>query len=72
MFKPKTVDAAIAPLLKAVSDLENVSGILTDTISKNHSTITRLQAENTAHDAERIRAGTVLVALRGITNPKKD
>jgi hypothetical protein len=72
MFKPKTVDAAIAPLLKAASDLEGVYTLCFDKIEANKSMIARLETENSAALKEQSRATSVLVALRGITNPKKD
>ncbi len=72
MFKPKTVDAAIAPLLKAVSDLEGVAILCFDKIEANKTTIFRLETESAAALKEHDRATSVLTALRGITNPKKD
>lgn len=72
MFKPKTVDAAIAPLLRAVSDLEGVSELCFDKIEANKGTIARLETESVAALKEQDRATSVLMALRGITNPKKD
>ncbi len=72
MFKPKTVDAAIAPLLKAVSDLEGVSELCFNKIEANKATIARLAVQNAAALKEQDRATAVLIALRGITNPKKD
>lgn len=68
-MKPKTVDAAVAPLLKVLTDLEGVSASLGDVITKNKDAIVRLQAENGVHSAERLRAGAVLKALGAITDP---
>ena len=72
IFKPKTVDAAIAPLLKAVSDLEGVSELCFNKIETNKATIARLAVQNVAALKEQDRATAVLTALRSITNPKKD
>ena len=71
-FKPKTVSAAIAPLLKAVSDLEEVSELCFNKIEANKSTIARLETQNVEALREQNHATSVLTALRGITNPKKD
>ncbi len=71
-FKPRTVDAAIAPLLKAVHDLEGVTNLCSDLIEHNTATIDRLESENTDATRERSRANGVLVALRGITNPTQE
>lgn len=69
---PTTVDAAIAPLLRAVSDLEGVSELCFNKIEANNGLIARLEVQNTAALSEQERATSVLLALRGITNPKKD
>ena len=69
--KPKTVDAAIAPLLKAQADLEGVNTSLETAIVKNEDTINRLEDENEAHETERLRAVAVLKALGAITDPKE-
>jgi prefoldin subunit 5 len=69
--KPATVDAAVAPLLKVLNDLDRVAEDCTNKIDTNHATITRLQAANTAADAERMRAGQIVKALGTITNPKE-
>lgn len=71
-FKPRTVDAAIAPLLKAASDLETVAELCRDQIEGNKSTINRLGAENAVSLREQNRATSVLTALRGITNPTQE
>ncbi len=72
VFKPKTVDAAIAPLLKAVSGLEGVAELCFTKIEANKATIARLAVQNAAALKEQERATSVLMALRSITNPKKD
>jgi len=72
VFKPTTVDAAIAPLLKAVRDLEGVSELCFNKIETNKSRIALLQTQNVNARLEQDRATSVLMALRGITNPKKD
>lgn len=69
--KPTTVDAAIAPLLKAVSDLEAVSALCFDKIEVNKGKIAALQTQNVAAREEGDRATSVLLALRVITNPKE-
>lgn len=71
LSKPNTVDAAIAPLLKAVVDLERVNDLCLDKQEANAARIRALEAENKAASAEQERAANVLHALRGITNPKK-
>lgn len=69
-MKPKTVDAAIAPLLKAQADLTGVNTSLETAIVQNEDTIARLEDENEAHETERLRAVAVLKALGAITNPE--
>ncbi len=71
-IKPKTVEAAIAPLLKAVSDLEGVSELCLDVQEANAAKIMVLESLSKAAAVEQARAADVLHALRGITNPKKD
>ncbi len=71
-FKPRTVDAAIAPLLKAVRDLEGVTTLCLNVIESNNATIDRLAVENADALREQNRATGVLAALRGITNPTQE
>lgn len=68
--RAKTVDAAIAPLLKAQNDLSAVFEERSKTIERNHYQIAELQADNTAADAERTRAEKIRNALLAITDPK--
>ncbi len=68
--RSKTVDAAIAPLLKAQTDLSAVVNERSKTIERNHYQITELQADNVAADAERTRAEKIGNALLAITDPK--
>jgi hypothetical protein len=65
-----TVDKAIAPLLKAQSDLEAVTTERSALIDKNHDKIVELQADNVTADAERMRANRIAAALKKITDPE--
>lgn len=70
--KAKTVDAAIAPLLKAVSDLDEVIQINADRVTLNSNTIIRLQADSAEAETERKRARKISEALSAITNPTEE
>ena len=70
-LRTKTVDKAIAPLLKAQADLADVFNERTDTINRNHVTISELQDDNVQADAERTRADRIRTALAVITDPKE-
>lgn len=75
MFKPKTVEAAIAPLLKAVVDLEGVADARNAALATNSVEITRLEAVMEADQIELTRAEAVAKMIKAITNPttlKKD
>lgn len=69
-LRNKTVDKAIAPLLKAQADLAAVFDERSETITRNHEQIAELQADNVAADAERTRAAKIRDALAAITDPK--
>lgn len=68
--RAKTVDAAIAPLLKAQVDLSAVVDERLKTIEHNRYQIEELRADNVAADAERTRAEKIGNALLAITDPK--
>jgi len=68
---PKTVDAAIAPLLKAQIDLIAVFHQLSDTIISNRTIIAELQAEIDNAKAECVRAEKIIETLNNITDPKE-
>ena len=68
-FQTKTVASAVAPLLKVLKNLEAVVDASSVKISANHDTISRLQAENSAADNERMNAGRIIESLGGIINP---
>lgn len=65
---PRTVDGAIAPLLKVFSDLEEVTAEIGREVARNEGEIIRLQAENNLASLETARAGKVLDALAAITH----
>lgn len=68
---PRTVDSAIAPLLKAQGALTAVFEERTVTISHNRNHIAELAADNVAAEAERDRALKIGDALSAITDPKE-
>ena len=70
-FQAKTVADAVAPLLKVLKNLEAVSELCFNKIEANKSDIARLEAENTTALQEQDHATHVLMALRGIVNPKE-
>jgi hypothetical protein len=65
-----TVNKAIAPLLKAQSDLGLVDSERTALIDKNEAKIVELTADNVTADAERKRANRIAAALKAITDPE--
>lgn len=65
-----TVNKAIAPLLKAQSDLEAVDSERTTLIDKNVAKIAELAEDNLTADAERKRANRIAAALKAITDPE--
>lgn len=69
--KPTTVDAAIAPLLQAASDLEGVAELCFERITANKELIARLAVQNVATSKEHDHASDILTALRNITEPKE-
>ena len=66
-LRTKTVDMAIAPLLKAQADLSEVFTERTDTINRNFVSISELQDDNVQAEAERNRAERIRKALAAIT-----
>lgn len=71
-FRPQTVDAAIAPLLKAEKGLEGVVALNAREIESNNTAIERLTFQNGVALGEQNRANGVLAALRGIINPTEE
>ncbi len=71
MFRPKTVDAAIAPLLKAVRDLDAVAEDCNERSSRNRGEITRLETIMEADQSEMTRTEAVAKMIRAITEPKE-
>lgn len=65
-----TVNRAIAPLLKALTDLEAVATERSAVIVKNEAKIDELVADNTAAATERQRAYRIATALKKITDPE--
>ncbi len=66
-----TVDKAVAPLLKALRDLNLVSEERSKTIDYNDADIEMLKAENVLADTERARADRIYKALSDILDPKE-
>ena len=69
--KPTTVDEAIAPLLKAVTDLDTIADSMTKQCARNEVHIAALQARIAMDGAEAARAMAVAGTIRAITNPKE-
>ena len=65
--KPTTVDAAIAPLLKAVADLEGVAGACNVRSSLNRAEVERLEDAITADQTELTRAEAIATKIKAIT-----
>lgn len=65
-----TVDKAIAPLLKAQSDLEAVTVERSALIGRNEVKIDELMDDNGAAATERERAYRIAAALKKITDPE--
>lgn len=70
-FKPKTVDAAIASLLRAAHDLDDVANTRNEKLSQTSEEITRLEAIMEADQLELTRAEAVAQMIRNITEPTK-
>ncbi len=66
-FTPKTVDDAIAGLLKAQADLKTVAENRRQSANDRRSFITELETKATADEAEAIKALAVLDKLTAIT-----
>ena len=69
--RPVTVDAAIAPLLKAIDDLDQVADSRNTRCFNNRQEITRLEAVITEDQAELERAEVIAKMIRAITEPKE-
>ncbi len=67
--KPTTVDAAIAPLLQAIRDLDGVAETRTEAMERDIEEITRLEAQVQVDMAERGRAEAVARMIKAITSP---
>ena len=67
--RPTTVDAAIAPLLKAIVDLEGVSDARNKALEENSDMISILEDRMVIDRAELIRAEAVHKMIRSITSP---
>ena len=64
----KTVDKAIAPLLKAQKDLHAVAVDRSELIERNQKQMAELEDDNMAAIAERYRAERINKALAAITS----
>ena len=67
MFKPTTVDGAIAGLIKAQDNLETVAAARLDAVRESESKIQTLQDQVEVDRAEASRATAVLSKLISIT-----
>ena len=72
ILKPKTVDQAIAPLLKAIDALDAVADSRNARAFNNRHEIARLEAVITEDVAELERAKEIAKAIRTITDPTKE
>ncbi len=68
-IRPSTVDAAIAPLLQAITDLDGVAESRTEAIARDSEEVSMLQLRMQIDSGERIRAEAVAKAIRAITDP---
>ncbi len=66
--RPKTVDAAIAPLLQAITDLEGVADTRNAAIARNSEEIERLETRMQIDQTELSRARAVTKMIRAITS----
>ncbi len=71
ILKPKTVDAAIAPLLKAIDALDSVADSRNARCFNNRQEISRLEGVIIEDAAELERAKTIAKAIRAITETKE-
>ncbi len=67
--RPTTVDAAIAPLLQAIVDLELVADTRNETMARNRVLITSLETSMMIDQAEMERADAVAKMVGAITSP---
>ena len=67
--RPVTVNAAIAPLLRAITDLENVADTRNEALARNSAEIGRLETQMQEDTAELDRAEAVAKAIKAITSP---
>ena len=69
LTKPKTVEGAVAPLLKVLHNLEGVVEVLDDVIHNNQTTILHLEEEvkGAVHEGQSAKA--IIKALGAIVNP---
>ena len=67
--RPVTVNAAIAPLLQAITDLENVSDTRNEALARDGEEISRLETRMQNDQLELERAEAVAKAIKAITNP---
>ena len=66
--KPTTVDAAIAPLLQAIMDLDGVAEARTEAIARDSEEVSLLQLRMQLDRAERDRAEAVARMIKAITS----
>jgi hypothetical protein len=69
--KINSVDQAIAPLLTALTDLNNVADAQNSKIDRNAGLITELETEIGRATHERERAARIVKALEAIVDPKE-
>ena len=67
--RPTTVDAAIAPLLRAITDLEGVADSRNESLARGSALISSLETQMETDQAELTRAEAVAKMIKAITFP---
>ena len=70
--KPTTVDAAIAPLRRAIMDLEGVANARNEALARNSELISGLETQMGLDQVELTRAEAVAKMIKTITEPALD
>lgn len=70
--RPTTVDAALAPLMTAISDLETVNTDRLQDASTKEEEADRLKLEAACDRNEAVRAQLVLAKLKGLTGIEEE
>ncbi len=68
-MKPKTVAAAVAPLIRVLKNLEAVSQATRAAVIANNEAIARLQDDIDRANTEGMKADAIIQSLGGIVNP---